>query len=174
MQSSSQMKSLGPPKKFKPVKGLIAANVVDEPQFVQGVRAPTGVKGKGIRYEARVVEYLERDLPDTWVGIPGMWFEFVDGSGNRFAQPDWLGFDVPHGLIVIAEMKLTRVRQAWWQLNRLYQPLVRKVFPEWDIALVEITTEIKNVSIPESVSLIQSITHAKPNKTQVMRLPYDC
>lgn len=159
------------PRKIKPVKGLKWARLVDQPQFAQTTRTPKGVKGKGVRYERQVQEKLEQNIPDSWVGVCGPWFQFEDSNGVRFAQADWIGFNVDELYICIAEMKLSRVPEAWWQLNRVYKPLVQEVFG-WDTALVEITANLRHLVLPEDVKLSHDIKAVKPGGTYVMRLPY--
>jgi len=162
------------PKGFKPVKRLQWAKVVDTPQFAQTPVRVKGAKAKGLRYEKRVQDYLDKAVGDSWASLPGLWMHFEDFRGVSYAQADWVGFNAREGKICIAEIKLSRVARAWWQLNRLYRPLVHHIFPGWDILLVEITSALRVVSAPEDSIIVPSLAHVVPNKTCVMRLPYDC
>lgn len=144
----------------------------EEPQFAKTLGNVKGSQRKGLLYEAQVIKALDDDLGKGWESLPGPWFEFVDSRGHRYAQADWVGFNWHRGLICIAEMKLTRVPEAWWQLNRLYQPLIHRLFPRWDIALVEITANMYNVALPEPVKVIHSLDAVEPWKTSVMVVPY--
>lgn len=173
LSTSHQQTKIKPPRKFKSVKGLKRADVVEEPQFAKINGNVRGMKGKGLRYESHVCNYLDRNLPEHVVGVHGLWFKFEDAKGERYAQADWVGFDLLRACIYIVEVKLTRVPDAWWQLNRLYKPLVSKVFG-WDIAMIEVTATVRNVAVPDDVLLIHDITKAEPNNTYLMRLPYDC
>lgn len=159
-----------PPKGFKCVKGLRWAHMVDEPQFAKTHGKVKGAKARGLRFERKVQGYL--DQLDGWEGMPGVWFHFEDSHGARYAQADWIGINPAQGKLCIAEIKLTRVAKAWWQLNRLYKPLVDKVLPRWDVVLLEVTESVKAVSIPEDVKIVADLNRATPGCTSLMRLPY--
>ena len=162
-----------PPKGFKAVKGLSVVRTIDEPQFAKTTKKQQGSKRRGLIFEQRVVDYLD-NLSEDIVGFPGMWFEFVDFHGHRYAQSDWVGLNVKTGVVYIVEVKLSRVPKAWWQLNKLYKPLVERVLGEGKIALVEVATDVKNVAVPEDVELVWDLTAAEPDRTSFMRLDYDC
>jgi hypothetical protein len=161
------------PKKVKLVKGLAGVKLVEEPQFARTHKLPKGSKRRGLIYQDRVVDYLERRMPESWEALPGPWFEFVDAKGHHYAQADWLGIDVTQGRICLVEIKLNRVPDAWWQLNRRYLPLVQKLFPQFEIGMVEIATSIRNFVTPTPVNLISNIAQVEPNKTSFLRVPYD-
>ena len=157
------------PRKFKPALQPYAVRLIKEPQFAKTYGNVTGSKRRGLIYENRVVEALRV----SGEGIAGLWFEFADVNGHRYAQADWVGFDYEKGKICIVEIKLNRVPEAWWQLNRLYRPLVEKVFPYWDIALVEIASNMYSVAVPEQVKIIHDLSKAEIGKTSFMRIPYE-
>lgn len=164
--------SARPPKGFKGVRGLSSVRVIDEPQFAKTHGNVRGSKRKGLLYQERIVDHLDQVKGEEWEAIPGLWFEFYESRGKRFAQADWVGFNPKEGLVCIAEVKLSRVPLAWWQLNRLYKPLVQKLFPEWNIALLEITATVYNVAIPEPTPVIRELGKVIPGKTSVLHVPY--
>jgi hypothetical protein len=161
------------PKKVKLVKGLTGVRMIEEPQFAKTHTLPKGSKRRGLIYQDRVVEFLKHKKPESWEPIAGPWFEFVDATGHHYAQADWMAVDMERGFICIVEIKLNRVPDAWWQLNRKYRPLVEKLFPNFDIGLLEIATTIQNFVTPSPVELIGSLSQVEPNKTMFMRVPYD-
>jgi len=146
--------------------------MVEEPQFAKTHGNVKGAKRRGLLYQQHVVERLEDWCKDEWVPIAGPWFEFVDFSGHRYAQADWLGFNYAKGLICLAEVKLTRVPDAWWQLNRLYAPLVKKLFPDFELARLEISTNLLNVMVPEDVKVIHKLDDVRDGCTSFMRIGY--
>ena len=158
------------PKGFKAVKGLTAAKTIAEPQFAKTAGPQKGAKKRGLIYEQRVTRLLNQHF----VGISGLWFEFVDQKGHRYAQADWVGFDWTKGRIYLVEAKLSRVPKAWWQLNRLYLPLVEFCFGRGNICLIEVATDLKHVQVPGPVNLISELEAARPGETSFMRVPYDC
>lgn len=176
MQSYSmvQTKRMGPPKGFRGAWKASHVRSVTQPQFAQTNGGQKGSRKRGLVYEAQVVEKLEKRLPEGWVGVAGPWFLYLDKwAKERYAQPDWLGFCVPEGLICIVEVKLTRTPKAWWQLNRLYRPLVEQVFPDWEIALLEVASKPKHFPLPEPVNLVPSLERAPAGETSFMVVPYE-
>lgn len=158
------------PRGFKPAVGCSRVEICSTPQFAANAKGGIrGAKAKGIRYQEKVVQLLEEQ---GYEGVPGMWFRFEKRGQVRYAQADWVGFDYLQGKITIAEIKLSRVPQAWWQLNRLYRPLVQAIFPKWNIALCEIADGVYSVAVPEEVPVIQKLDSAEAGKTSFMRVPY--
>lgn len=160
------------PRGFKAVKGCSWAKVCDTPQFAQNAKGGIkGAKKRGLLYQEKVVRKLE-DRHEDWVGVPELWFKFKDFYGERYAQTDWIGINVELGRIVIVEVKLSRVPNAWWQLNRLYRPLVERIFPYWDIAMVEVVDKVYDVLVPEEVKIVHELEAARINATSLMRIGY--
>jgi len=98
-----------------------------------------GRRGDGIRYEWKVHGYLARLFPGKVCHAP--WIRFhSEGQRLRWAQPDVLLIDILAGRIVVGEVKHTHTSDAWYQLEHLYKPLLRTIFPEnlWRIDLLEI------------------------------------
>lgn len=172
LETSHQTMKAKRPKKFKAVRGLKTVRTIIEPQFAKTHGAPAGVKGKGLRFEAQVCSSFDTILPDHWVGIPGLWFQFEDATGERFAQADWIGINTRDMYICIVEVKLSRVPQAWWQLNKLYKPLVEAVFKDWDVAMVEVVSKFNNVVVPDEVFIVQCLEQAHVGRTSVMQVRY--
>lgn len=169
MKTEAQCK---PPKNFKQVKGLTVARLVNTPQFAQAPKKATGSRRKGLIYEARVQDFLERTCGEDWIPFNGPWFEFEDIFGHRYAQADWFGVNVAKGLICIVEIKLSRVARAWWQLNGLYEPLVKKIFPYFDVAKLEIAASVQDVKVPEKVKVIWDLDKVRAGETRFLKVPY--
>ena len=156
---------------FRSAVGVKQAHLCPSPAFAYRKRLPTGVRGKGLRYEVQVTKDLE--TYENWSGVPGPWFEFESLQGKlSYAQPDWLGFNFHTGVICIAEIKLSRVEKAWWQLNQLYKPLVAAVFPQWDIALLEVASNIRALASDHSIRVAYSLDDVRPGETQFMKVSY--
>lgn len=111
-----------PPRGFKPIKG--------EPKNVSFSRfkppkssGTTAAQKAGLRYEKRVVEALvDRFGPALWTQKA---ISFSDNSGLRAAIPDALirmGDD-----LAIVEVKYSHCELAWWQLRKLYEPLLQRL-----------------------------------------------
>jgi len=78
----------------------------------------------GIRYERKVSKQLKLDLPGIWISP---WFRFQTELGDtRWCQPDALL--VGKDQVVLFEVKVRSTSDAWWQLEKLYKPVVEKAF----------------------------------------------
>lgn len=78
---------------------------------------------------------LARRLPDLR-HIPGSWIQFEDAGGPGWAQPDLIVVGAARALVV--EAKLTHCLDARLQLQNLYLPLVRHLFPDHDYGILEV------------------------------------
>lgn len=88
-------------------------------------RRGTTAQTAGLRFERRTVGRL-RDLcgRNGWSFESGVWYSYLDrGHGRRYCQVDAL-VRPPRGGLVVVEIKRHWVGSAWWQLERLYRPVV--------------------------------------------------
>lgn len=103
------------------------------------VRRPTrrGAAGQGVRYEEEAARHLQKELGEEF--IHGPWMVFRNETGQRWCQPDGLWIDPVRGVITIIEIKYSHCIEAWEQLRKLYEPVVRKAFEgaPWEVRLVE-------------------------------------
>ena len=61
------------------------------------------------------------------------------GEKARWCQSDGVLVDTEAKRLTIIECKFSHVDRSYWQLERLYLPVIRKVFgDEWDYRLVEV------------------------------------
>ena len=139
----------------------------EPPAFARGNRRRRGRRGEGIRYEARVQEYLLELYPEEYV--PGPWLEFqaIGEKKPRYCQPDGLLFQPKQGTLTVVEVKLQHTSDAWWQLRWLYLPVVAGAFPPdlWDYRLVEVTKWYDPATaFPEPVQLCASLGNAAPGR----------
>lgn len=160
------------PKDFVPADVVERVEFCDPPAFASGVKKPRGVKAKGLRYERQVQERLSEAAGEVWAARSGPWFRFFDGQKDRFAQADWLAVNERAKLCCIAEIKLSRVPRAWWQLNRLYKPLVQELYPGWQIALLEVADKVVVFPEMERVGVVGDFRDAPAGKTSFMRMAY--
>lgn len=166
--SAPTSKSNKKPRGFKPAGASRLVTLEGTPQFANAP-PPKGRLGKGLRYQTFASEVLATQVD---VDYPGPWLKFEVGGNTRWAQPDWLGFNVLQGVIYVVEMKLTRVPDAWWQLNRLYIPLLEKVFPKWTLVPVEVASRVAIFPTPEPVRQVRKLEEAAPGTTSFLHLPF--
>jgi hypothetical protein len=82
---------------------------------------PRGARAAGLRYE----KALAAAVPGA---IAGQWFEFFDANGPGHCQTDLL--IVGKRRVVVIEAKLSDVEGGRRQIESLYIPVVRAVWPE--------------------------------------------
>jgi hypothetical protein len=121
-----------PPPHFKAVVGK-PHSVNFKPNPFKNQRGDTPAKQAGIRYEELAHGYLA-NLPLNYVERP--FFHFHDNTGWRTCAPD--GMFLHSEWIAIVEIKYQHVPEAWWQLRRLYEPVLRAFCKQRALRLVEV------------------------------------
>lgn len=98
--------------------------------------------------------------------FPSQWFQFQRyGNRQEFCQTDGLLFRPKQQKVLIIEVKYKHTPDAYWQLEEKYVPVVRKLFPEWEISTLEIVKWYDpSTSFPVEVSLKKDILLASPNE----------
>lgn len=89
----------------------------------------------------------------------GPWFSFLSASQRRWCQPDGLYIDPFAGHILVCEIKYQHTPDSWWQLRRLYLPVLAAAFPPpaWRISCLEIVRWLDpSVEYPEPILLVRS------------------
>lgn len=153
-----------PPLRFKPVVGEVRyAMRIDNGPF-SNVKKLTGTPAQknGKRYERRVQAALAERVKGF---VPGQWFEFRDKIHRRFCQVD--GLSQTEELTTIFEIKYSFTTDAWWQLRKLYEPVVRKALVPKALALVVICRNFDPaIQYPESIRLSSptSLQYLAPNE----------
>ena len=126
-----------PPKRFQPVSEVTWATLSDEtPQFAQNRKRARGRKRTGIVYEKKGHEFFTEKFGNAY--LPGPWIRFNDAGKMRWCQPDALVFSPFESRITILEFKYQHTSDAWWQLTKLYRPVVQRLFPEWQLRICEV------------------------------------
>ena len=129
------------PNKFRPAHCVLSADfMLEPPACFTAPRRATPRQKNGLRYERKVLEALESEAGFR-LFVPSPWIEFTNQSGRRFCQPDALGFHQEDKKLVVTifEIKLSHTIKAYWQLRRLYEPVVRRLLPKYEVRVCEIT-----------------------------------
>jgi hypothetical protein len=92
----------------------------------------TAVQRAGKRYEKAALAYLASVLGRDFA--PARWFRYYDGTRLRYCQTDGLLRDAEG--VVIFEVKVSFTADAWWQLRKLYEPVVRAALAPKRVGLV--------------------------------------
>ena len=129
-----------PPKRFNAAVGVRSARFLPcKPPFISRGRS-RGRFAVGIRYEREVQEFLSlfvlgrAELEHR----SGPWLEYSDKSGKRWCQPDALIIEPAAKRCLVAEVKYQHTSDAWYQLRRLYLPVLRVALPGYVFNLLEI------------------------------------
>jgi hypothetical protein len=105
---------------FRSVVGLHYAAMCLRPAHIPKSR-PKGSKAAGLRYEKALAAAIPR-------AEHGQWFEFKDLNGPGHCQMDLVIEGAKR--VVIIECKLTEVEQGQEQLEKLYFPIAKLVWPD--------------------------------------------
>lgn len=150
------------PKGFRAAEGVSAAMFTDRaPSFIR----PVNLKGKykaGVDYEAAVHDYFRnRYGEENYKANP--WIMFKERRGQRWCQPDALLLDHVSHRIIIIECKLKHTGRSWWQLHKLYLPVVQFLFPGWEYACVEVCKHFDpSTPYPSAVHRIDTLMRTNP------------
>jgi hypothetical protein len=82
-----------------------------------------GKKAEGLRFEAKVIDLLVGHYDCFIASLP---FRYYTELGERFCIPD--GVFVFENEVVVVEIKLQHTLQAWFQITKLYFPVLEKAF----------------------------------------------
>lgn len=150
-----------PPPGFEPAVAVEWAKHATNVQSLP-TRGQTFSQRAGNRFEAQVQSALEKDFGPHYHNNP--WFAFKDASGGRRCRPDGLILCAPKlelPLALILEIKIRHMPDAWWQLRRLYGPVVQVAYPRQTVRLVEIVKEYDcAMPFPEQPRFIDSLDEA--------------
>lgn len=103
------------------VRGLLWAQECPRGPFGPQKRKK-GAKARGLAFEKEVGRALPS--PSHWAYNP--WFQFADGSGMGYAQPDYVLRTKSE--VLVLECKLTDTLEAYDQLGKLYLPILEHVY----------------------------------------------
>lgn len=154
-----------PPRGFKLIKGSVS-NVRFGGEVPHN-RGYTAAQREGLRYEQRVHDVLSALYQANYRASPAILFE--DRTGLRRAIPD--GLLRIENYLVVVEIKLSHTERAWWQLNRLYAPLLAQlVNPGTAIHTVEICRSYDpEIRFPGPFSVAKSLHKLQPNVTGIIQ-----
>lgn len=116
------------------------------PRFINPKIKQTGNRLVGLKYEAKAHDYIARQVAEQDViGLTAMaspWIVFRSEGDHadrvRYCQPDHLILDLAKKCVTIVEIKLQHCQEAHQQVRQLYEPVVKKLYPSWTIAALEL------------------------------------
>lgn len=128
-----------PPLRFKEIKGRISD--VQLRGSKQSSILGSAAQKNGLRYETKVQGWLRRNVPSYQASRQ---FTFRDETGFRSIIPDgYLLYDgITEAQLTIFEIKSRHTPDAWWQLEKLYKPVLKQWLAAYNrtprICLVEV------------------------------------
>lgn len=150
-----------PPPNFRPIRGTPRSVIIRSRAYARQ-RGSSVAKDSGLRYEAKVQEFLLTQYPE-YIASPQI--EFHDDSGKRFLVPDGL-LRLQNRWVVI-EIKIRHMPEAYWQLERNYAPVLQEATSK-PIQCIEICKSF-DPSMPSPVSpfLIENLDFWIHNPTTI-------
>lgn len=112
-----------------------------------------GGKGAGLRFERTVQRELTAKYDTFLHGVPFIFY--TADSGRHTCIPD--GFMLHGGELVIFEIKIRHTPDAWFQLRRLYQPVVQRALGRPTRLLEVVKSYDPTVSFPEPHFICQDL-----------------
>lgn len=122
----------------------------------------TGAQKAGLAYEKKAKRWLQERFGEGRI-VSGQWFYALDAMRKRYAQPDVLVFPLGGVAerpdeVTIVEIKTSYCALAWWQLARLYAPIVGKFYQPRRTRLVCLTRTLDPlVHTPEEPVLLDDL-----------------
>lgn len=142
------------PRGFRPIEGTpedVAFTSWKHPRS----SGNTAAQKAGLRYEKKVHEALADTYSSAFHPHPSI--SFRDRSGPRLAVPD--GLLRIGDSVAIVEIKYSHCELAWWQLRKLYEPLVQRLTTSRVLLLEIVNSYDPAVEFPEPHQFIPSLSH---------------
>lgn len=153
-----------PPARFRPAIGIVSTQLSPTPQFAKIKRKNlSSARIAGMRYERKAHEYLKLIHPDSCASSPWITFTTRSSRGKPlWCQPDALLIDFRRGVIAVIEIKLKHTSDAWWQVRKLYTPVVSHLFrPGWKYVAIELVKVFDpHTKFPEKFRMLKNLTYA--------------
>ena len=100
---------------------------------------------QGRTFEKSVYNYIKAQKEKGYINatiLYGIWIQYVDSNGLGYAQPDIVLAETGTNRLFIIECKRTQTDEAILQLEGLYKPLIRELFPQREIYLIQVFKNI--------------------------------
>lgn len=118
-------------------------------------RGRTRSQNAGLRYEARAAEMLEREL----LFLRHLCFRFTADHSSELCYPDGIAISQSQpSLLTVVEIKHQFTGDGWFQLHKLYLPVVSRAFPRHRIQLLEVVKGYDpSLSLPDKPEIVRSV-----------------
>lgn len=158
-----------PPLDFAPLTECEWAEFSETPPtFIRDVRH-RGRRLLGVKYERRVHAWLSARFGVDY--MPSQWLRYRAADGKvRWCQPDGVYVERSTKTLTIIEVKYSHTETAWWQLFRLYLPVLERLFDGhgYEFRCVEICRWYDpSIRSPVAPKLRDDILNVKPGEFAV-------
>lgn len=155
--------------RYLPQGDIVDAWQCEDPYVGKRSRA-SGAQKAGLAYQRRVLDHLSV-LVSGGALVPSPWYCYVDSGGaRRYCQPDAIHEYDSSPRALVCEIKLRWTADAWWQLRKLYLPVLSRAYlpSRLLIPLCICRSYDPSVAIPEAVNLIEDLEAASPDQFNVL------
>jgi hypothetical protein len=114
----------------------------------------------GVRYEARGHEYFRQLFGRNYISGQWIMFKDLEEPKVRWCQTDGLLLVPEEKRVIVLEFKYQHTSDAWWQLRKLYQPLVEHLFEKlhWTVCVCEVVKWYDPATrFPERVKMVSNV-----------------
>lgn len=161
-----------PPRMYLPQGEVQSAWRANEVPYAGARSRKSPAQKAGLAYQKRIGKFLQPNpsIGCSWIVDAGSWFAFTDSSSSRhYCQPDFLLLDTKNATCIIVEVKIRWTDAAWWQLERLYLPVLRRVYPHLSLLRVCICRSYDPaIRAPEEVVLCDDLLDVRPDRFNVL------
>lgn len=165
---SSVLRSFAPPPALYLPQTVISAWESENPYHGKTTKR-TPAQRAGLAYQRKMEKFcVSRD--GQWVVRCGVWYCYCDvGGRRRYCQPDILLLDYQNKCAVVVEVKLRWTPDAWWQLQRLYIPVLQRALSDWILIPLCITKSYDPaIPVPEEVRFCDDLFDASPGNFNLL------
>lgn len=153
------------PKNFDPVGPVEWVTPLEhQPPFITRKKR-RGRRALGIKYELRGHDHFFQKFGEFY--FPSQWWKFKEvDKAPRWCQTDGLLIDPYVGLITVLEFKYQHTSDAWWQLRKLYLPVVSTAFGfDWEYSVCEVVKWYDpSTAFPERVKMAKCPSIVRPGE----------
>lgn len=167
---SSALRSGGPPPHLFIPKEILSAWETSDPYAHRAKASSTSAQKLGLSYQRKITKWISEGNLGSFTVRPGVWFCYHDADKRRFCQPDILLVDESSKCMVVVEVKLRFTEGAWWQLSKLYLPVLRRVLGEdWILIPLCITKSYDpSVVVSNEVKICDDLFDSSPSSFNVL------
>lgn len=98
--------------------------------------------------------------------IPSQWFKYgLENRQMKYCQTDGLLFTPRQRKVLIVEFKLKHTADAYWQVEDKYIPVIRRIFPDWEVSVCEVVNWYDpSTPFPVEVNLRKNLLDVRPGE----------